>query len=208
MIARGCALTLALLIAAPAVAETAHQVVQDSTDALMQVVSEGRTYVEIEPDRFYTAIGDALALVVDFDGIARSVMAVHYKKATDEQRSRFADVFKWSLVRAYGKALVEFGGSTIDVLPAAKPPRNPRRQSVKMEITTSEGRVYPVVYSMVDLDDGTWRVRNLIINGVNLGLTYRSQFASAMKDARDIDGVIESWGDVVKSVDLDAREPS
>ena len=36
-----------------------------------------------------------LAPVVDFPGTARSVMAVHYKQASEEQRARFAEVFKW-----------------------------------------------------------------------------------------------------------------
>ena len=207
MLGRGKALALVVvLLVVPARGDTAHQIVQASADALMEVIKQGKTYFESDPDRFYTAINDALAPVVDFDGIARSVMAVHYRKATEEQRMRFASVFKWALVRAYGKALLEFGEETIDVLPADRAPRNPKRQSVKMEVTTGDGKVYPVVYSMVDVDDGSWRVRNLIVNGVNLGLTYRSQFASAMKDARhggDIDSVIDSWGDVVESVELD-----
>jgi phospholipid transport system substrate-binding protein len=45
-------------------------------------------------------------------------------------------------------------------------------------------------------EDGVWRVRNVIVDGVNLGLTYRNQFASAMQsgDARgDIDAVIDEW---------------
>ena len=35
-----------------------------------------------------------LSQVVDFDSFARSVMAVHYRKASPEQRERFAETFK------------------------------------------------------------------------------------------------------------------
>ena len=45
-------------------------------------------------------------------------------------------------------------------------------------------------------DAGNWRLRNIIIGGVNIGLTYRSQFASALKDPKyggDMDKVIDAW---------------
>ena len=199
-------LALALVGAAPlAVAETsAHTVVQQSADALMEVVREAGSYVDVDRDRFFRAVEAVLVAVVDFPGIARSVMATHYKDATQGQRERFVEVFKWGLVRAYGQALLEFGDEKIEVLAPGKPPKNPKRQRVKMEVTTTEGKVYPVIYSMVDTDENGWRMRNLVINGVNLGLTYRSQFQSAMKSADhsgDLDLVIEAWGDVIVVVE-------
>ena len=39
-------------------------------------------------------------------------------------------------------------------------------------------------------------VVNIIVNGVNIGLTYRSQFASAVQDQKyggDLDKVIDAW---------------
>ena len=45
-----------------------------------------------------------------------------------------------------------------------------------------------------------------MVEGVNVGLNYKSQFASAMKDSKfsgDMDAVIDAWADV-----LDAEEES
>jgi phospholipid transport system substrate-binding protein len=41
---------------------------------------------------------------------------------------------------------------------------------------------------------GEWKVSNVIIEGINLGQTYRSQFASAADQNRgDVDKVIAGW---------------
>ena len=40
-----------------------------------------------------------------------------------------------------------------------------------------------------------WRVINVIINGINLGKTFRSQFVqAAQKNQGDLDQVIANWG--------------
>jgi len=83
---------------------------------------------------------------------------------------------------------------------------------VKQEIRLAGGEVYPVIYSMALSEDGQWRMRNIIVNGVNMGLTYRNQFASAVQDARyqgDMDKVIEGWiASVGKDEDEDADAPT
>ena len=40
-----------------------------------------------------------------------------------------------------------------------------------------------------------WRVRNVIVDGVNFGRTYRNQFASAMESRGlgALDTVIDAW---------------
>ena len=42
-------------------------------------------------------------------------------------------------------------------------------------------------------DLGEWKLINIIINGVNLGLTFRNQFYSLMKTEKDLDKVIDKW---------------
>ena len=50
---------------------------------------------------------------------------------------------------------------------------------------------------------GQWKVRNLILNGINLGLTFRNQFASTVEANRGnldkaIANFVPSAGDVKK----------
>jgi len=134
-------------------------------------------------------------------------MAVHYKRAQDDQRQRFAVSFKRGLVRTYAKALLQFGDGGVKVIEPTAPPRNPKRPTVKMEVRTTSGKVYPVSYSMAVDKAGNWKMRNVIINGINIGLTFRSQFGAAMKENKnDLDVVIDGWSKLVESTDLDTAE--
>lgn len=195
--------TTATAFAADAAPASPQAVITATRDALLSVIKDGKGYFDQDPERFYRAVRDVLDPVVDFDSFSRGVMAVHYKKASPEQRVRFRDTFKDALVRTYGKALLNYGDEKIDVLPPSKPSRQPDRDSVTMEVW-SEGKMYPVVYSMRRDGEGRWRMANIIINGINIGLTYRNQFATAMKAPQnkgDIDLVISDWGKTIADVD-------
>lgn len=202
----GIALTATLVLGISARAEdqaeqSPHDMVREASDAVLALIEEGREYAEDDPERFYREVEALLDPVVDFESFARSVMAVHYRDATPEQRKRFVESFKWGLVRTYALALTEFKDGEVVVVPPDRPPRDPRRQTVTMEIRTPEGNVYPVLYSVIQDRGGEWKVRNLIVNGVNMGLTYRSQFNSAAKDPKyggDLDRVIDDWADMVE----------
>jgi phospholipid transport system substrate-binding protein len=172
----------------------AEEVVEKTTDEMLELIDDAKVYVDDDPERFYREVEALLSPVVDFPRFARSVMAAYYRDATPEQRKRFADGFKWSLVKTYALALTEFNDGDVVMIPSDRPPRRPDRASVKQEVR-SGGDVYPVVYSMA-LEDGEWRLRNIIINGINMGLTYRNQFASAVNDPKyggDMDRVIDGW---------------
>jgi len=179
----------------------AEVIVQATSDSMLVLIDEARGYAEEDPERFYVAVEALLSPVVDFPRFAGSVMGKkYYQMASSEQRQRFAESFKWGLVRTYGLALTEFNDGKLVLVPATTPPRRPDRVSVNQEIRTSAGQVFPVVYSMALSDDGTWRMRNLIVNGVNLGLTYRSQFQSTAQDPAyggDLDKVIDGWAEVL-----------
>lgn len=188
---------------------SAHDMVRETSDAMLALIEEAKGYAEEEPERFYEEVEELLMPVVDFDSFARSVMAVHHRDATPEQRERFAETFRTGLVRTYAMALTEFEDGEVVVVPPDRPPRNPKRQTVKMEIRTDAGEVYPVLYSVVQEDDGKWQIRNLIVNGVNMGLTYRNQFNSAMQDPKydgDLDKVIDSWGGLVEEAAPDLED--
>ncbi|MFT6466390.1 MlaC/ttg2D family ABC transporter substrate-binding protein [Halopseudomonas sp.] len=204
-------LTLALSVPFAANANTAspQEVVKDTSTRVMTVLDANRETYKQDTDAFVEGLNEVLEPVVDFQGIARSVMTVRYsREATDEQMQRFIDTFKRSMVEFYGNALLDFDSGQIMVLESnGRGQQSPDRTSVDMEIRTSSGNVYPVTYTMVNVD-GQWKVRNVIVEGINIGLLFRDQFAQAMQASRnDLDAVINGWGNVVaKSVEQVEKE--
>tara|TARA_R110002020_G_scaffold135739_2_gene303134 strand:- start:2502 stop:3119 length:618 start_codon:yes stop_codon:yes gene_type:complete len=189
---------------AQANATTPQEVVEDTSNRVMTVLDANRDTYKDDTDAFVEGLNEVLDPVVDFQGIARSVMTVRYsREATDEQMERFINTFKRSMVEFYGNALLDFDSGQIKVLPSnGRGQQSADRTSVNMEIRASNGNIYPVTYTMVNLD-GQWKVRNVIVEGINIGLLFRDQFAQAMQANRnDLDAVIDGWGGVVaKSVE-------
>ncbi len=181
-----------------------HEVVRGTSVKLVELIEEARAYADESPERYHSEVQALLDPIVDFRSFSRLVMASHYKRATVEQRKRFASSFKSSLVKTYASALMQFSNEEIKVLDPTRAPRNPKRPTVNMEITTPGGAVYPLSYTMGKNKAGNWQMKNIIINGINLGLTFRNQFGSAVNDPQyggDLDKVIDAWGGLVSEVD-------
>lgn len=182
----------------PAAGISAHETIQLATDHLLRKLSEVKHLYAKEPQRFYYEVESALAPYIDFDRFSRGVMAKYYRKATPAQKEKFKVVFKDGLIRTYAKALIEFDNEKIIVLPPAKkkPPQR-KTTTVKMEVYSKNGNVYPVDYTAVLTSDG-WKVKNVRIEGINLGLQFRDKFKFAMGSKKgDIDQVIDSWNSPV-----------
>ncbi|MHA6492601.1 MlaC/ttg2D family ABC transporter substrate-binding protein [Pseudomonas borbori] len=191
-----CVLLAAMPLLAVA-APPAHEVVQQTTEVLLADLKTNKEQYRSDPNAFYQALNEILGPVVDVDGISRGVMTVRYsRQATPEQMTRFQENFKRSLMQFYGNALLEYNNQDIRVLPVSGA-QDPQRTAVNMEITDGKGTVYPLSYTMVYEDD-TWKMRNVIINGINVGKLFRDQFAQSMQNnGNDLDKVIDTWADTV-----------
>ena len=179
----------------------AFEIVQVTTDQLLSQIVEKREVYQQDNQQFFDEIQTLLNPVIDFQRIARRVMAKHYKKATVDQREKFVEVFKESLLKIYAKGLLEFDNQEVIVLePDRSSKADDRKQKVDIEVIDGNGAKFPISYSMYLDKSNHWRMENVIVNGINIGLTYRNQFARLMKENKnDIDLVITDWTSKVNS---------
>ncbi|UZE18882.1 ABC transporter substrate-binding protein [Pseudomonas sp. B21-054] len=207
---RGLLVLLATLplMANAVAAPSAHDIIQDTTNRLLADLAANKEKYKQDPGAFYDALNGIVGPVVDADGISKSIMTVKYsRKATPAQMTRFQENFKRSLMQFYGNALLEYNNQGITVSPAKDESGN--RTSVDMQVKGSNGAVYPVSYTLENIN-GEWKVRNVIINGINIGKLFRDQFADAMqRNGNDLDKTINGWaGEVAKAKEVaqDAQE--
>lgn len=185
-------LTAALPVQAQDV-EHPEALIRDSVEALMSQIEGRRDYFSRHTDELEAVVEDNLADVADFRYIGASVMGRYFGNATPQQRSRFVETFRQTLIDTYAKGLVTFDYREIRVPQSQQASRYDDQANVSMEVVGVDGTVYPVSYTM-RLDDGQWKVVNVIVNGINLGLTFRNQFDQAMRaQNRDYDAVIDGW---------------
>ncbi|SEF53410.1 MlaC/ttg2D family ABC transporter substrate-binding protein [Billgrantia desiderata] len=199
----GLCLMLTSLAAAAAPERSPEQVIRYSVDELMGQIEGRRDYYADNMDELKALVNENLDDIADFRYIGASVMGRYFQNATHQQRSRFAQVFRQTLIDTYSKGLVTFDYRELRVLDSQRPPRHEDQASVAMEVVAMDGSVYPVSYTL-RLTDGQWKVVNVIVNGINLGLTFRNQFDQAMRDhGRDYDAVIATWSPEIATEELE-----
>lgn len=204
---RGLLILLAAFPLFALAAQSPHDVVQSTTTELLGELKANKEQYKSNPQAFYDTLDRILAPVVDADGISKSIMTVKYsRKATPEQMQRFQENFKRSLFQFYGNALLEYNNQGIVVDPAKAD--DGKRASVGMKVTGNNGAVYPVQYTLENLG-GEWKVRNVIVNGINIGKLFRDQFADAMqRNGNNLDKTIDGWaGEVAKAKEAADNSP-
>ncbi|MBB6156918.1 MULTISPECIES: MlaC/ttg2D family ABC transporter substrate-binding protein [Pseudomonas] len=198
---RGLLVLLAALpmLASAAPGQSAHDLIQDTTNRMLADLSANKEKYKKDPQDFYTALNTIVGPVVDAEGISKSIMTVKYsRKATPAQMQTFQENFKRGLFQFYGNALLEYNNQGITVDPAKD--ESGDRTSVGMTVKGNNGAIYPVQYTLEKIN-GEWKLRNVIINGINIGKLFRDQFADAMqRNGNDLDKTINNWaGEVAKA---------
>ncbi|SDS70079.1 phospholipid transport system substrate-binding protein [Pseudomonas asplenii] len=188
-------------------APTAHDLVQDTTNRMLADLTANREKYKQNPTEFYNSLNTIVGPVVDAEGISKSIMTVKYsRKATPEQMTRFQENFKRGLFQFYGNALLEYNnqGITVD----APKDESGDRTSVGMTVKGNNGAIYPVSYTLEKIN-GEWKLRNVIINGINIGKLFRDQFADAMqRNGNNLDKTIDGWaGEVEKAKAESEKNP-
>jgi phospholipid transport system substrate-binding protein len=146
----------------------------------------------LSDEAYYTKVGATLDPVVNFPFIAGSVMGkAAYQKASLTERQEFLAVFKDGMVKSLAKGILNYADSQIVI--AGVDQINPTRVVVKQEVS-ADGTTHKLDYTMVQGKDGQWKLINVVLNGVNLGQSFSSQFKSSYrKHNGDLSKVTANW---------------
>ena len=166
--------------------------IDSNAQSMVQVIVNNQDLFESDPDLFKKKIKDIFEPMVDFRRVSASVMGKeNYLNSSTEQRSEFIEVFKNSLLDTYASTLAQWGDQKI-VTNFTNKTTFEKIEDVNQDLLT-ESNSYPITYKVRKSGEG-WKIINIIVNGVNLGLTFRNQFrALAEEFDGDIDKVILNW---------------
>jgi len=176
------ALTLSTLFSistAFAAVEPAPVFVKRISDTLIARLVNQRAAYKKNPAVLNQIVQENIEPYVDFDGFARGVMGQFYRQATPAQRTAFAQTFRQSLIRTYSKGLASYDNESYTIRPFVEG-KDPSKAVVNMDFKTDTGTVVPVAYQLIQNGD-SWKLRNLQLNGIDIGLTFRNQFATAVQ---------------------------
>jgi len=116
----------------------------------------------------------------DFDvpGIARFVLGRYWRVATEPQQQEFVKVFADYIALAYSNRLAEYSGETLHVT-GSKPA--PDGSVVSSEIVRPNGAPPAKVDWVLTPHDGAYKISDVVVEGVSMAVTQRSEFASVIQ---------------------------
>ena len=167
--------------------------IDENAQKMVRVLTENSSLFETDRALYENKIKEIFEPMIDFRRVAASVMGKkYYLLATKKERAEFVLIFRDSLLDTYAETLAQWGDSTI----TTEFPKNKEELSknveVKQTLDTGTSK-YPISYKLRKSKDG-WKIVNIIINGVNLGLTFRNQFqALAVSHNENISDTLRNW---------------
>ena len=188
-----------------------EQLLKQATSEMLKLSRDARDYAKQNPQRYYCRASAILDQVIDKSYFARGVMATYasarlYRSLkTDAEREafkarvhKFADSLEEVLIEKYADALLAFNGERIDVENITASDGAKGRASLLQTIYDQDNTTYRVQYNLQQQKDGNWLINNLVVEGINLGATYRNQFAEAVEKHRgDVDYVVDHWQEIM-----------
>ena len=174
-------------------ASNPHEFIDTKAQEMVSVIRKNQKLFAEDPELFKDKINFIFEPMVDFRRVGASVMGKkYYLAASKAQRLQFIESFKTSLLDTYSSTLAQWGDQKIEtIFPNLS--EFQKTEDVRQNLITSSN-IYPITYKVRKDQNGNWLIINIIVNGVNLGLTFRNQFQALAKEHNEnIDEVIKHW---------------
>tara|TARA_B100000214_G_C23827086_1_gene562444 strand:- start:239 stop:853 length:615 start_codon:yes stop_codon:yes gene_type:complete len=170
-----------------------HKFIDSQAQEMVSVIVNNQQLYLEDPELFKDKISMIFEPMVDFRRVGASVMGKkYYHASSNSQRLEFIQAFKNSLLDTYTSTLAQWGDQEIiTIFPEVSEYK--KTEDVQQNLITASN-IYPITYKVRKNKNGDWLIINIIVNGVNLGLTFRNQFQALAKEHNEnIDEIIKHW---------------
>nr|WP_216075210.1 MULTISPECIES: ABC transporter substrate-binding protein [Acinetobacter] len=186
---------LATLVAGSAFAaptETPPAFIKKVADGLISRLKADHAKLQNNPALVKTIVRQNLDPYIDSQAFTRIVMGTYatnqYSSAA--QRAQFEKNFRETLIENYGSAFAKFSNQTYTLRPYKA--SNSKNPVVTIDFN-NKGEKIPVSFQLVDKGN-QWKIRNINVSGIDLGLQFRNQFAANVKrNGGNIDKAIATF---------------
>ena len=176
--------------AAPAAGVNAQdptQLVQDVASNILKALDANRAAYVNNPKMVRDLADKYLLPYFDTRYSAQLVLGKYWRTATEDQRTRFIEAFKNSMLQNYGNALVNFTANRLKVLPGRVDPGSDLA-TVSTTINRDDGTTVPVLYVLHKTPEG-WKAWDVKIEGISYVKSFRDDFAAQI-DQKGLEAVI------------------
>lgn len=159
-----------------AAADDPIKMLEGVTSQVMSVLKENKEDLKKNPNKIYEVVNRYILPHADFTEMAKWVVGRNaWSKASPTMQQSFVSEFRTLVVRSYAQSLLNYSNQTIEFLPL-RGSANKERVQVSSMIKQPGKKATRIDYRLLQ-EGGSWKVYDIIIEGVSLMQGYHAQFA-------------------------------
>lgn len=166
-----------------------NQLVEGAITRVFETLRSDTSRASQDPDFVLQVIESEVLPLLDVEGMARLILARHWRDASPEQRQRFTKAFRNTLLNAYGVRLADYLDRQVVMVPR-RSRQDDRMAVVATEIEVGRGQPNIVVNYRLRPVDGQWKVFDVEAEGLSFIANFRNSFNTEI-GRLGLDGLIE-----------------
>ena len=169
-----------------------HDYIDSNAQYFLTVIKEEGSNYDENPEEFKERLKNIWEPMVDVKVVSRLILSSKiYAAATESQKKLFEERTKKLLLDTYVSTLLEFDNYQIITDEDIKVNNKTFEVSVNF---FSDSNSFVTKLTVYKNSLGQYRIVNIIVDGINLGLIFRNQFQDAyIENNSNLDIAIESW---------------
>jgi phospholipid transport system substrate-binding protein len=179
LLATVCALLVSFAAAAQSLGP--EELVRKVTTDVLETVQADKELQEGDRKKAIALAEQKVLPHIDFRHAAQLALGKGWSSATPEQQERLVSEFRSMLIRIYSSAVGKYRGQTMRVLPLKHAPAD-TDVTVRNQYLNPGQPPLSVDYAMRRTTDG-WKIYDIVVGGVSLVLTYRSEFDNIVRQS-------------------------
>ena len=165
-------LIVCLICPVPALAGIPLETVKGYADKVLDVLRDPALKPEAAKKIKKEKLRAISEKMFDFTELSRRTLATNWKKFSPEQQKEFVELYTSLLEDAYANKIIAYSDEKITFIKEV--PLSEKTVEVQSTVLKDSAEI-PIYYRVI-LQDGAWRVYDVVVEGVSLINNYRSQF--------------------------------
>jgi len=153
-------------------AQSPLETIQTQVNKVLEVLRDPALKAESAKETREKKVWTLIDGVFDYTELSKRTLAQHWKTFTPEQQKEFTQLFGKLLGTVYMDRIMAYTNEKVVFSKATKLSED--TTEVQSEVVTASKSI-PIHYRMIS-KEGSWKVYDVVVEGVSLVQNYRSQF--------------------------------
>jgi phospholipid transport system substrate-binding protein len=173
-------LIVCLICPVPALAGAPLDTVKGYADKVLDVLRDPALKAEAAKKSKKEKLRAISEKMFDFTELSRRTLAKNWNRLSPEQQKEFVELYTSLLEDAYAKKIMAYSDEKITF--SKEVPLSEKTVEVQSTVLRKSAEI-PIYYRVI-MKDGSWRVYDVVVEGVSLISNYRSQFREILANKK------------------------